>query len=291
MMRGRTFAAVAAIACSTAAARAQPNTAGISAESRVSAEALFDEAMRRMEAQKYTDACPMLEQSERLDPAVGTLLYLAHCYEALGRNASAWVTFRTAAAAARDSGQPDRAKIATEYAEKLKPTLSKLVIEMHSHPDGLELFRDGRQIDAELLGIPVPVDAGHHTIEARAPGFAAVTASVDVGGGAALRSVTLPALVHLGPTPGAPRVPPPQKPHPTTWPGWLLSGIGVACIATGAAVAARRDSGTVATVFTGVGGASLGGGIAILVLPRTEPARDLPPRRATGAELGLSASW
>ena len=61
-------------------------------------ELLFNEATDTMEAGDYDQACRALEESQRLDPGVGTLRYLAQCYEEQRRTASAWGIFREASA-------------------------------------------------------------------------------------------------------------------------------------------------------------------------------------------------
>src|SRR5689334_21242307 len=99
-------------------------------EQKASAEALFDAAIQAMKDGHYTDACPKLENSQRIDPGVGTLLYLGECYERIGRTASAWATFREAASQAEASGQARRAKAAHDRIAKLEPDLSYLTIEV-----------------------------------------------------------------------------------------------------------------------------------------------------------------
>jgi hypothetical protein len=42
---------------------------------------LFDEAERLVASGKYADACPKYAESNRLDPQLGVLMYLADCYE------------------------------------------------------------------------------------------------------------------------------------------------------------------------------------------------------------------
>src|SRR5688500_5523674 len=80
-----------------------------SASDKAAAEALFDQGLRLMKQNSFSEACPKLEESNRIDPAVGTLLYLGECYERVGKTASAWATFREAASLATNSSQPDRA--------------------------------------------------------------------------------------------------------------------------------------------------------------------------------------
>src|ERR1700722_8909097 len=76
-----------------------------SAKEGAEAEVLFFEGKQLMLAGKYAAACAKLAASERLDPAAGTLMNLADCYEKNGQLASAWVTFRDAATASERDGR------------------------------------------------------------------------------------------------------------------------------------------------------------------------------------------
>lgn len=84
-----------------------------------SAEALFREGKRLMDAGRYPEACPKLAESYRLDPATGALLATALCYERAGRLASAWAAYTEAAARAKQEGSVDREEIARDKAAEL----------------------------------------------------------------------------------------------------------------------------------------------------------------------------
>src|SRR5579871_2746595 len=57
------------------------------------AESLFRSARAAVDRGDYATACPQFAESQRLDPAPGTLMNLADCEEHLGRVASAWEHF------------------------------------------------------------------------------------------------------------------------------------------------------------------------------------------------------
>src|SRR5262245_23511913 len=77
--------------------------ADVSAD-KAAAEALFNHAKQLVKEGKLSEACPKFEESLRLDPGIGTLLYLADCQEKAGKTASAWARFLEAAAAAKAAG-------------------------------------------------------------------------------------------------------------------------------------------------------------------------------------------
>jgi hypothetical protein len=168
---------------------------GASPADRAAAQALFDDGMRSMAQQRYADACPKLEESNRLDPAIGTRFNLADCYEHVGKTASAWTVFLDVAAATRAAGQADREQVARDRARALEAGLSRLTIAVTQRDlPGLEIKRDGGVVGQPLWGTPVPIDPGDHVLVASAPGKTSWQATVRVerGGGSAM--VTVPAL-------------------------------------------------------------------------------------------------
>jgi len=143
-----------------------------SAQDRAAAEALFSEAGALYQQGRYPEACAKLADSQKLDPAVGTMLNLARCYEKMGRTATAWLTFLDAAAAAKRAHQQERESAARHAAEALAPSLPKLTIQVSETvaADKGEIKRDGTVLPSTLWNTSVPVDPGDHDIECTAPG-------------------------------------------------------------------------------------------------------------------------
>ena len=67
-------------------------------DASVAAEALFSAGRADVERGDYASACPKFADSQRLDPAPGTLINLADCEEHVGQLARAWQHWREAIA-------------------------------------------------------------------------------------------------------------------------------------------------------------------------------------------------
>ncbi|MBX3225950.1 MAG: hypothetical protein KIT84_29760 [Labilithrix sp.] len=154
-----------------------------SASDPAAAQALFDQAQALMAQERWSDACPKLEESQRLDPGGGTLLHLAACREHEGKTATAWATYQEALAAAKRDGRKDRARIAQARIDALGPRLRKLRIQVPPKDKELPSFRvmrDDTTVGPALWGDPFPVDPGAHTISASADGYKRWSTTVDV---------------------------------------------------------------------------------------------------------------
>jgi hypothetical protein len=189
-----------------------------SSSEQAAAEALFNQARDLMNAKQYAEACPKFAESQRLDPAPGTLLNLATCYERNGQIASAWVTYKEAATSARKADQAERARLARDKAAELEPKLPTLVIVVPSASDrpDLEVRRDGAAVGRPEWGVPIPVDPGPHQIDAIEPGHKGWQGKATLAGAGAKESIEVPPLEALppdaaSPVPGAP---PPATPGP-----------------------------------------------------------------------------
>ena len=145
---------------------ASPSFAGDPA----AAQALFDDAKKLTAAGKWAAACPKLEESQRLDPGMGTEYNLATCHEHVGRNATAWAEYLNVAAGAKLAGQAAREKAARERAAALEKYLSRVTVTVNREVPGLVVTRDGAEVGRGQWGEAVPLDPGAHTLAARAPG-------------------------------------------------------------------------------------------------------------------------
>jgi serine/threonine-protein kinase len=183
------------------------------------ADALFNAAKALTDSGQYADACAKFAESKRLAPGLGVTMYLADCYEHIGRTASAWTEFRAAEGLAR-ARNDKRADVARQHAEALEPKLDRLKIEVApSVPRvGLSILRDGLPVSSDELGLAVPVDPGDHAVIVSAPGHAQRTLDAHVGPEAPSATVRIDSLDEApasAPVAPAPVTPPPAAPAPT----------------------------------------------------------------------------
>jgi hypothetical protein len=174
---------------------AAPAALGQSSADKAAAEALFQAGRDLMTTGKFDEACKKFEGSQKLDAGLGTLLFLADCYEKAGRLASAWATFREAESIASGRGDQGRAQVAKGRYAALEPRLSKLWIKVADGNDpATQVKRDGEAIPRESWGVALPTDAGDHVIDASAPGRKSWSSKVSVQGEGANVAVEVPVL-------------------------------------------------------------------------------------------------
>jgi hypothetical protein len=216
----------------SAPVRAQPS------DSVAAAEQLFTQARALFDKGDYVAACPRFEASLKLDPALGTLLNLATCYEKQGKTASAWGHYREVVVLATKAGDTARRDIATERAQALEPTLPKLTIQPPKTAEaGLVVTRDEAQLESAQLGVPFYVDPGDHVIAASATDRKPWSTHITINAGET-QEVQLPALEaapHTKPAAGVTTIIREQSDPGETRRlfGLTLGGAGVAALATG----------------------------------------------------------
>lgn len=136
------------------------------------AQSLFETARALMDRGEYAKACPMLVESQRLDPGGGTLLNVALCHESEGKLASAYFELNEAAAQAVKDGRKDREDIAREHIAALSPKLPRIVLRVAPpRPEGLAIAIDGAPANVAIIDVPTPIDPGKHVVDVSAPGY------------------------------------------------------------------------------------------------------------------------
>ncbi len=159
------------------------------------AQALFDEGRTLMAQKRWTEACPKLAESQRLDPGGGTLLNLALCHAGEGKTATALVELHDALAAALRDGRVDREKLARETITSLEKEVPKITVDVPyaAQVEGLEVKLDETSLAPAAWGVAAPVDPGAHVVRATVPGRPPWTAVVSVTAGERT-SVSVPPL-------------------------------------------------------------------------------------------------
>ncbi|MGK3992274.1 hypothetical protein [Sorangium sp. So ce1024] len=190
--RGR-VACLCAIGAGLTAALSGPRAAR--AEDKAGAVALFREAGALVDAGQPALACPKYEESLRLYDSVNTRYFLADCYERTGKMASAWAHFLEVAARVHATGDRAKEAKARERAAAVQPKVSRLTVVVEAaSTQGLEVKRNGAPVGPGQWGVPMPVDAGTHVIEASAPGKRTWTTQVEVKPDGATSTLVVRAL-------------------------------------------------------------------------------------------------
>ena len=253
---------------------------------------------------------------------------IGQCEEGLGRIGAALADYELAERqAAGDPKSADVAMLAQSRASALRSRVPRLTLALPGPaPEGLAVTIDNAPIAPASVGVALPVDPGHHTIDATAPRRAPLHREIDIKERGAIRVV-----IDVGPAvPGgdeANATPDPGSSRRTA--GFVVAGLGGAaaitsvifvvlhngavsdlrsalaqdCGPTGACArndptngshATLRDSAvrdeTFSIVFAASAFAAIGTGAYLLLTPRAAPVAKgawLSPS-APGAPAGLS---
>jgi hypothetical protein len=226
------------------------------ASRKAAAEQLFQTGKELIARGELERACQAFEGSQRMDPALGTMLHLADCYERAGQNASAWAMFEEAASLAQVSGQTQREQVARTRAKALEPRLSRMELRVpaEARVPGLQLWVSGVSVPAASWGVAFPIDPGRQVVRAEAPDHEVWSRTIDVSGSSPVLEVVVVGRLTPLPARPAPTVAPQRPPVPSrralepsrsrepdssstqrTW-GVVTGAIGLAAIMTGAAL-------------------------------------------------------
>jgi tetratricopeptide (TPR) repeat protein len=172
------------------------------------ASRLYNEGRVLAEQGRWPDACAKFEASQRRDPALGTSLSLARCYETIGKLDGAWQSYRKAAELAGRAGNLVRRDFAQARAEALELRLANVAIEIPDLPaSGL---RDSQRAPAateltdEVSARAAAASGGHLTrnritLALGAAGLVTAAIGLEFGGAASVEYRRARALCVAGP--------------------------------------------------------------------------------------------
>jgi hypothetical protein len=176
-LRGWTLAAALLGACP--GLLAVPSTALASASDEAMAAGLkkFDEGRKAFEAGQFEEALNAFRASLELFPSPNTRLYVARCYRAIGKTASAYTAFKLAAHEAQDrqaaTGEKRYAATrdtANQEAAALEAKVPRITVAVPSNPpEGFVVKMDGSVLQKAAWGIATEADPGTIVVEATGP--------------------------------------------------------------------------------------------------------------------------
>ena len=205
----------------------------------VTAEALFQEGRRLLDAGDFEAAAEKFSESQVQDPASGTLINLALCRERQGRLATAWAYYQSAAALARRDGRPDRVASAEQKIVDLAPRVPHLLVRVERVVPGMVLSWASVELGPSAFGVALPIDPGSYEVHVSAPSVESYVTTVTVLEG----QTAVVAVPELHPEQAPPpRAAPAHAPEPpaahhasrSTWQRnatWVAAGTAV--LATG----------------------------------------------------------
>jgi hypothetical protein len=215
-------------------ARAEDPPAAPPSGQVATAERLFDDGRELMLAHSYDEACAKFTESQKLDPASGTLLNLAVCHEAQGKTATALSEYRGALVMSRRDGNVERERIAVERIREVQPAVSYLVIVVPEPASAdLRIRLDASPLEPAQWRGPVAVDLGIHRVEASAAGKSPWSQEVALTEKGATRTVQVPPLDDV---PAPVRIDTPaaiskETPKPIRGPRWDVYALGATGLA------------------------------------------------------------
>jgi hypothetical protein len=166
------------------------------AQAQSEADTLFAQGRELLEKGQFAEACPKLARSEKLAPAIGTLLNLGYCYEQIGRFRSSMDSYAEAEVLASKSNDTKRATFAKERLAAVEAKVLKVVVRVvPPEAPGLEVRRNGNVLLKTDYGQAIPLDPDEVEVTATAPGRVPWKTVVMSRGEGAVVTVFVPPLV------------------------------------------------------------------------------------------------
>ncbi len=141
---------------------------------------LFSRAERDEDAGRWADAIDKLRRAGTVKMTPGIRFHIALCEEKLGQLLAALADYNAAEAAATSEGNKDVLDAVMDPLAALRARMPTIAITPAPDAKDATVTLDGAPLARGLLGTPVPVDVGPHTITARVAGRPPFTTTVSV---------------------------------------------------------------------------------------------------------------
>jgi hypothetical protein len=290
--------------------------------SQARAEELFNKAVELSEARKYNEACPLLAESQKLDPTPGTLFALADCEREAQQFISSVAHFKEYLTA-YETMKPDvrkrhdqRANIARGHINDLGAKIPTLKLTFPGGPpDGTAITRNGVAVSSMDLDSAVQLDPGEQVIVTKVPGRQDAEQRITLAPGDKKVVELAPGASLTGDAPPPPIEPDKPQSNARRTAGFVLLGVGGAALALGGvmgglavgqkgvveencsgldcnqtgydAAQSGRTFGNVSTIGLIAGGAMAAAGAVLLITaPKSKPKSGLVTRFGAGAGFG-----
>lgn len=157
--------ALVATAVLVAALAAAPVTRAASPENRAAAQKHFNQAQALKKQGQLLEACKHLEEVERLDPKLPTLIELAECSEQAGRLVEAQGQWALARDRARHDEKPQSRARAESRLAAIEKRVAHLTLQLAPNtPAGAQVLRDDVPLEPAALAGALPTNPGEHVI-------------------------------------------------------------------------------------------------------------------------------
>jgi len=256
---------LAAAAVLAAALAGTSLVSAASPENRAAAQKHWSQAQERKKQGQLAEACKHLEEVERLDPKLPTLIELAECNEQLGKVVEAQAQWALARDRAKHDEKPQsRARAETRLAA-VEKRVAHLTLQLAPNaPAAAQVLRDDVPLEAASLGSALPTNPGEHVIVVKLAGHDDAQYKVKLADG---DNQALP--IAVGPAAGTEASSPPPPPPAQTAPLPTLAlaaptspSKADALPATGWWTAPRKTG----AILGAVGVVGIGGGSALCVI-------------------------
>jgi hypothetical protein len=233
---------------------AAPALAASGGDDAALARRLFSEGRMLLDRDQPQAACARLERSQKLAPALGTLLNLGLCHKRSDRLATAHDYYRQTEVMATLAGDTERREFAHEEAATIASQRATLTIRLSNDPNlPLEVRLDEQVQAHEAWQNPIFIDAGEHRVRVQAPGFASFESPITVQDGGKYLLVVPELRAENGAEPVQPA--PPTAAPPSVQP--TAASIAPAAVAAQAAEPPPPASHTGRTIALVTGGAGI----------------------------------